>query len=727
MSNALGRSNSPYLLQHADNPVDWLPWGEEAFALAAESDKPILLSIGYSSCHWCHVMAHESFESTAIAEQINRDFVPVKVDREERPDVDAIYMQAVQAMTGRGGWPLTAFLTPRGEAFYGGTYFPPSPRHGMAGFPQILDGVAAAWRERREEVLAQSARLTDALRRLAERADEQAGDPSGSDWASDLLASAREAYWRAIDEARGGFGGAPKFPQAPALAFLLDDALRLGHDRSARAVAGTLDAMARGGLWDHLGGGFHRYCVDADWSVPHFEKMLYDNAQLARLYLDAGRLSPAASTDAAGRESREVDDDPSCLDADSLPAVAWGASRWRAISLATSGYVLRELGAGSGGFGAAQDADTSEGEGAYLAWREDELTHHLYGGDPALAGRWFGFEPGGNFESGRQVLATRTPPATVAGELATSLAEVERGLNRIYASLRAARGQRQAPATDDKIIAAWNGLMIDALARQAMATRGRLSDLLYSEAAEAADFLFRTLRVDDGLARSWREGRVGVAGFLSDHASLGAACLTLYEARFEPRWFRAAEDLAASMIEQFGDPEGGFFASGPRNEQLILRRKPWDDGALPGGNAMALELLMRLHALTGDPGLAERVEAGLRAARPTMSAAPLAAGSLLRALASWKSGWRGLVVIGDMHAGAAPLLDLAGPYRPALVRAWAANPDAAARAGIPLLQDRQPIEGRAAAYLCRGQTCSLPVTEPEALAELLDETDDPPD
>ena len=720
MPNALAGSSSPYLLQHADNPVDWLPWGEAALSRARSQDKPILLSIGYSACHWCHVMAHESFENPAIAALMNQHFVNIKVDREARPDLDAIYMEAVQAMTGRGGWPLTAFLTPRGEPFYGGTYFPPAPRHGMAGFPQILEGIAAAWRDRREEVLESAARLSDAMGEAFALAPDAAMPGSAT------LARARAALLAAVDRSAGGFGQAPKFPQAAALGFLLDGLARSDDPAAAEALSSALDGMARGGIWDHLAGGFHRYSVDAEWSVPHFEKMLYDNAQLARLYAEAARQagfwSGSGSELPAEAGSQRVD--PGDLGLGALPAVAWGSKRHRDIALATSGYALRELQAPEGSFQAAQDADTADGEGAYFAWRPEELAAFLDPADRALASAWFGFSPGGNFEHGASVLSSRREPGSMLADPALAGRDgLGTRLAGLYAALRVRRGLREAPATDRKRILAWNGLMIDALARQSAGLGGQEGEALYRAATRSADFLLARARLPDGeLARFWIDGRAEEYGFLDDHAALAGACLSIYEARFELRWFEAAQALAEGMLQRFADPEaGGFFRSGPHHEVLIARQKPLDDGALPSGNALAADLLLRLHGLTGQARYIEQVEATLRLARPIMERAPLAAGAMLRVLATWQSGLQELAVVGGLASGASDLLhELRRRHRPGLVVAWAESPEDPAAARIPLLADRRPPAGGAAAWLCRGQICELPVTDPLALRARLE-------
>jgi uncharacterized protein YyaL (SSP411 family) len=691
MPNRLAASTSPYLLQHADNPVDWYPWSPEAFARAVAEDKPILLSIGYSACHWCHVMAHESFENPAIAAQLSRDFISIKVDREERPDVDAVYMEAVQAMTGHGGWPLTVFLTPAGEPFYGGTYFPPAPRHGITAFPELLDALAQAWRSRRAEVADSAGRLTEALREATRlpAADDLPGP--------ELVAAAARSLLAAFDPREGGFGRAPKFPQPANLAFLLGRAARSRDPAMLRAVTVTLGAMARGGIWDHMGGGFHRYSVDARWAVPHFEKMLYDNAQLARIYLEAWQLT--------------------------------GEPLLRDVAEATLDYLLGEMTHPEGGFYAAQDADTSAGEGAFFAWTPAEVDAVLPAPEAAAAKAWFGIGPEGNFEHGSTVLATRRRPDWVARELGIDVGTLDARIRTARAALLAVRAGRERPGTDTKILTDWNGLAIDAFSR-AGAVLGR-PDYLAAAARAADAVLARSRLADGGLAHTWKDGRAAVPAFVEDYAAMGGACLTLYEATFDPRWIEEARALAAGMIEQFGDPDGaGFYRTGPRHEALIARQKELVDGAVPSGNALAADLLLRLGALDGDGGMTARAEGVFRAALPFVDRSPSAFGALLAAMDNHLAGMREIAIVdvagsgagipASLSTGALALLDaVRARYLPGTVLACAREGDATALAAVPLLAGRTSISDRAAAYLCRGHVCGLPVTEADALAAQL--------
>lgn len=585
--NRLSDALSPYLRQHAANPVAWQPWDARALAEARDADRPILLSVGYSACHWCHVMAHESFEDARLAELMNRHFVAIKVDREERPDIDALYMDALQAMTGRGGWPMTVFLTPDGLPFYGGTYFPPAPRHGMAGFGDVLTAIAQAWENRRAEVQASAARLAEALRGAA----TATGDGHGPDLA--LVDRAAAAVAAARDPRNGGFGGAPKFPQAPQLAFLAAYAqARPGSPTAAAAqetVDAALDAMAGGGLLDQLGGGFHRYCVDADWNVPHFEKMLSDNALLLPLYLDQ---------EARGRGRAP-----------------------RRVAEATVGWLLREMRHPQGGFFAAQDADQEGGEGSYFVWRPSEFSALLGAEDGAWAAEQMGVTAAGSFEEGASVLTRRQAPLDAAGEAR---------LDALVQRLRAAREDRPRPETDLKVLCGWNGLTISALAAAARLW-GR-PDLLGS-AMEAADFVLRELRLPDGgLAHVWRDGQAAVPAFLEDVAAMAQACLDLSASGGEPHWAAAGAALCDQFAEGFADPSGAVcFRSGPLGEPLFARQKDLADGAVPAGAALAARAMAAARRLTGEARWDGAIQATLGAAGSQLERAPAAFAGLLTA------------------------------------------------------------------------------------------------
>jgi len=574
--NRLARETSPYLLQHADNPVDWYPWGEEAFARARAEDRPLHVSIGYSACHWCHVMERESFEDEATARLMNELFVNVKVDREERPDVDAVYMEAVVALTGRGGWPMTVFLTPEGKPFYGGTYFPPEPRHGLPAFRQVLLAVAEAYRARREDVAQQAEALVGALRRVA------ATSPSSEPLTAALLDEAERVLRAQVDPRFGGFGRAPKFPPSSALEFLL----RRGALEPALA---TLDGMAAGGMYDLVGGGFHRYSVDERWLVPHFEKMLYDNALLVPPYLHAWVLT--------------------------------GEERYRAVVEETLEYVLRELRLEGGGFASAQDADTEGVEGLTFTWTPEELADAIGPGRDDL------LQP---FEHGRFVLR-----GTLTAE--------ERS------ALLAARSGRPQPARDDKAIASWNGLLLAALAEAGR----RLERRDWLDAAVAlAEFLLGPLSDERGrLHRTWRDGVAKGTGYLDDYANVAHGLYELHVATGDPRWLAEARRLALAAVELFGDPErGGFFLTPVDGEELVARQKALDDNPTPSGNSMLAFVLLRLARIWGDAEL-ERLAAGvLRLVRDVIARAPSAFGWALCALDLYLSSSRELAILGSAES-----------------------------------------------------------------------------
>jgi len=648
MANRLAGETSPYLLQHKDNPVDWNPWGEDALARAREEDKPILLSIGYSACHWCHVMERESFEDEDIASLMNERFVPVKLDREERPDLDAIYMEACQAMTGAGGWPLNVFLTPEQVPFYAGTYFPPEPRSGMPSWSQVLEAVSEAWDERAPEIRAGGEKIAERLQGGALlQPSKEAMNPDTLDEAVQRL---RDSY----DLAYGGFGGAPKFPPASAIEFLL----RRGE---AEMSAHTLRAMASGGMYDQVGGGFARYSVDAQWLVPHFEKMLYDNALLARAYLHGWLVT--------------------------------GDELLREVTTETLDWALREMRAPEGGLYSALDADSEGVEGKFYVWPLDELVD-LAGEEAA---DWFGASERGNFE-GANIL-TRGE-----GEPPAALAEWR---ERLYE----ARSKRVWPGLDDKRLTSWNALMISALA-EAGAVLDR--DDYLDAARDAADFVLRELRDQDGrLLRTWKDGDGKLNAYLEDHAFLLEALLTLYEASFEPRWFAAARELADTTIERFADEEnGGFFETSVDHERLVARRKDLEDHPIPSGNSSAAYGLLRLAALTGELGYEARAVSVLRLLHTLAPRHPQAFGHLLQAMDFHFARVQEVALVGPEIS---PLERVVrGAFRPHLVLAGGE------RDGVPLLQDREPVDGRAAAYVCENFACQRPVTEPAQLEDLLE-------
>jgi uncharacterized protein YyaL (SSP411 family) len=669
MPNRLAEETSPYLLQHKDNPVDWYPWGPEALDRAREEDKPILLSIGYSACHWCHVMERESFEDPETAALMNERFVPVKVDREERPDVDDIYMEAVQQMTGHGGWPLTAFLTPDGTPFYGGTYFPPEPRQGIPGFRQVLETISEGYRDQRDGIDAGAERIRESLAAAARI------EPTDETLSPALLEGAVAGLLARADRANGGFGGAPKFPPASALELLLARG-------ETEHVTLTLDKMMHGGIYDHVGGGFARYSVDAIWLVPHFEKMLYDNVLLARAYLHGWQVS--------------------------------GIERWRRVCTETLDWALREMRGPEGGFYSALDADSEGEEGRFYVWEEPELRDTLggagLGGDSIerLLAYW-AVSPVGNFE-GRNILHV------AAGAAATPPPELEDARR----ALLARRNERPRPGLDDKRLCSWNALMISALA-DAGAALGR-EDYLDGARACAA-FVLDSLRDADGrLLRTWKDGEGRLNAYLEDHAYLVEALLTLYGATFEQRWFDAARETADAMIERFADNErGGFFTTSHDHEELIARRKDLGDHPIPAGNASAAFGLLRLAALTGERAYEEHAVGVLRLFSKAASQHPDAFGHLLQALDFHLSAVKevALVTPADGTDWAAALDPLAtvvrGAYLPHVV--LAGGEEGTDRP--ELMRARTAVSGRAAAYVCESFSCRAPVTDPDDLAAAL--------
>ena len=657
--NRLGRETSPYLRQHAGNPVDWYPWGEEAFAAARERDVPILLSVGYSACHWCHVMAHESFEDPGVADLMNRLFVNVKVDREERPDVDAVYMEAVQALTGRGGWPMTVFVAPDGRPFFGGTYFPPRPLGGMPAFTQVLDAVADAWRNRREEALAQA----DALARaIADRTTLPAAPAVGHLAHRQVLDGAFRSLRAAHDDTWGGFGGAPKFPQPSMLELLLRAYAHNGGDDTRRIIGTTLDAMASGGVYDQLGGGFARYSVDERWLVPHFEKMLYDQAGLARVYLHAWQ--------------------------------ATGEARWRQVVDETVGYVLRDLRGPDGGLYSAEDADSEGEEGRFYLWTPEEITAVLGAELAPVAMEWWGVTPEGNFE-GRSILHR---PAR--GDLLRP-APVEHARRSLFD----ARCARARPGLDDKALTEWNAMFCATLAEAAAAT-GRAD--WAAAASEIGDFLLGALRRPDGRwLRSWQGGRARHLAYASDHAWLVDAFTRLAEMSGRARWLSAAGETADAMLELFWDGDaGGFFTTGADAERLLVRTKDVFDGATPSANAVAAVALLRLEALTGGRRWGDHARRVLELVLPTAASHPTAFTHLLAGLDLADAGATEVVVAGDRPDLVRAVHER---YLPNVVLAWGE------RTPGPLWEGRED----GAAYVCQAYSCRTPArTVDELVAQL---------
>jgi hypothetical protein len=676
--NRLAQATSPYLLQHARNPVDWYPWGSEALEAARREDKPIFLSVGYSACHWCHVMERESFTDPETARVLNESFVSIKVDREERPDLDELYMQAVQLFTGgHGGWPMSVFLTPAGEPYMAGTYFPPVDRSGMPGFRTVLRFAAAAYRDRRTDVARTAEQVTDALRRLA-AVQSGAALPG-----PEVLDAAWAAWRREYDAENGGFGGAPKFPQPMALGFLLRYHARCSEPQVLAVVEHTLTRMARGGIHDQLGGGFHRYATDAHWLVPHFEKMLVDNVLLARLYIEAWQVT--------------------------------GKPLYRDVASATLAYLTREMTAPEGGFCAAQDADSDGSEGAYFVWTPDQIAAAAASAaDAPMLCRYFGVGAAGNFAPGASVLSVPREPEVVAAELGVDAEQLGAVIERGRRDLLAARAARVPPARDDKVIVAWNGLAISAYAR---AARVFEDDGLLDRAVAAATFildraagrvLFRTAVGDQVQGR----------GFLDDHAALVGALLDLYEASFEPRWLEAARDWNAATLADFWDPSaGGFYYTGRGHESLLARSRQAYDHAAPSGNALAAGNLARLAALTGEGDLEERARRTLALFAPTLDRAPGATAEMLSALDFCLGPVRQIALSGRGPAAKELLRETFRPFLPRkVVAGW---PREGEPAELRLLENRAAPAGRAAAYVCQEFVCDRPVTTPEELRSLL--------
>ena len=661
-TNHLINESSPYLLQHAHNPVDWYPWGDEAFAKARRDNKPVLLSIGYSACHWCHVMAHESFADKEIAQLMNDLFVSIKVDREERPDLDQIYMNAVQMMTHHGGWPMTVFLTPDGVPFYGGTYFPPQDRYNMPGFQRVLISVAEAYRDRPNEIVETGTSLVNELRRLSEstRSDRAVGE--------ELLDAAYVGIVKSYDSVNGGFGGAPKFPPAMTLEFLLRMYARTGNKDALEMVRQTCEKMAHGGMYDQLGGGFHRYSTDARWLVPHFEKMLYDNALLSRLYLHYFQLTQ----EPLARETAE-----GILD-----------------------YVLREMTDPMGGFYSTQDADSEGHEGKFFVWDIDEIKSVLSEADASLFISHYNVTDAGNFE-GKNILNVNPSAAGPKPESGRKLFAV--------------REKRIKPDRDEKIITAWNGLMLASFA-EAGIILGRAD---YTAAAcKNAEFILANLRRDGLLLRVYKDGLAKFNAYLEDYAFLVEGLVTLYETGGEFRWLKEAIDLTDRMIEEFWDEAGGgFFFTGKSHESLIVRSKDYFDNATPSGNSVAAAVMLRLAILTNNQRYRKLAEAVFGELAETARRYPSGFGYALSAIDFLLSSPKEIALFGRAGSEIQPLLEeVWRKYLPNKVVAHAALDQTEGIETIPLLQDRPLLEGRATAYVCENYTCQQPVTDRTALA-----------
>ena len=681
-SNRLARESSPYLLQHAQNPVDWYPWGPEAFERAQRENKPIFLSVGYSACHWCHVMERESFENPKIAELMNASFINVKVDREERPDVDQVYMAAVQALSGQGGWPMSVFLTPDQRPFFGGTYFPPEDRRGMSSFPRVLKAVAEAWANRKSEIAAGAEELT---RKLAHLGETQADSGPLS---LELLDNAFRTLSQSFDPHQGGFGDSPKFPHPMDIQVLLRHHLRTGDPRALSMVRLTLEKMARGGIYDHLGGGFARYSTDAHWLVPHFEKMLYDNALLSTIYLEAYQVT---KDEHYARVARETMD-----------------------------YILRRMTDAAGGFYSTEDADSEGEEGKYYVWTSEEIAAVLGPDRASLFRRVYGVTPNGNWEH-KSILNLPLPIADVAAELALTENELEAQLQEDRRALLEFREKRVPPGKDTKVLVAWNGLMLSALARGAHL----LKQPRYLEAArKAADFLLRELRDETGnLLHVYKDGKSAIPAFLDDYACLIEGLTRLFEATGEPRWLAAAVKLAETLIKKFYDVEqGGFYYTASDQERLIVRSKDTSDNATPSGNGMAIFALLRLAALNSRPVFTKVAMGALQSVRSLMARYPSAAGQSLIALDITLGAAQELVLCeGNDPLEFQQALEVAhSGFRPGRVVAPVSQLVEAAGNLCPIVEGKSSLQGLTTAYLCENQTCGAPIQGVAALKAALE-------
>ena len=674
-TNRLLDETSPYLLQHAHNPVDWYAWGDEAFERAKADDKPVLISIGYSACHWCHVMEHESFEDEATAGVMNENFVNIKVDMEERPDVDQIYMAFVQMTTGRGGWPMTVFVTPDKLPFFGGTYFPPEPRYGMPSFQQILLSVADAWQHRRDEILNSTTDILGELRRLG------ISDTTGSSISPDLSDAAFQSFDRSFDATNGGFGGAPKFPPSMSLEFLLRYHKRTGNERALEIVRKTAAEIANGGIYDQLGGGFHRYSVDAVWLVPHFEKMLYDNAQLIRIYLHLYQITK---------------DD-----------------FFRRIAEETLEYVRREMLDPAGGFYSTQDADSEGEEGKFFVWTPKEAEQILGEADARVFNFYYDATDEGNFE-GHNILSVNYTHEAAAKALKMDLADFDEALERGRMKLFEEREKRIKPHRDEKVLTAWNGLMLAAFA-EAAAVLG--NDEYLHIAKSNADFILESLSADGRLLRTWKDGRAKLNAYIEDYANFADGLLELFQVSGEVRYFTEAKRLADLMVTEFWDEEaGGFYFTSGDHEELIVRNKDFFDNATPSGNSVAADVFLKLAKITGDEKYERFALAVLRLAASQIRRYPQGFGRALSAIEFYHSPVKEVVIIGER--GTELEQDVWQRYLPNKVVVRSGSPQENS-AVIPLLADRAQVDGKPTVYVCENFVCQRPITEVEELRELI--------
>jgi uncharacterized protein len=675
-SNRLINETSPYLLQHAHNPVEWYAWGEEAFAKAKAEDKPLLISIGYSACHWCHVMEHESFEDEATAKLMNEHFVNIKVDMEERPDVDQIYMTFVQLTTGRGGWPMNVFVTPDKLPFFGGTYFPPEQRYGMPSWQQILVSIAEAWRDRRDELLHSANEIVGELRRVG------LAEISTAAVSTDQLDSAFQSFVRTFDKTNGGFGGAPKFPPSMSLEFLLRYWKRTGDDAALEIAKFTARKMAEGGIYDQLGGGFHRYAVDAIWLVPHFEKMLYDNAQLIRIYVHLFQIT--------------------------------GDEFYKRIATETLEYVRREMLDGSGGFYSSQDADSEGEEGKFFVWTPDEVESVIGTEDSQLFNFFFDVSEKGNFEEKNIPHVSYTIEAA-AGALKIDEQRLKDVIERSRAKLFAEREKRIKPFRDEKVLTAWNGLMLAAFADAAAA----FGDEHYLDVAKRnAEFLLREMRLEGRLLRTWKNGHAKLNAYIEDYANFADGLIVLYEASGDLQYLREAKGLADLMITEFWDEEsGGFFFTSSDHEELIVRNKDFYDNATPSGNSAAADVLLRLAKFYGEEKYERFASTVLRLTASQIKRHPQGFGRALSAIEFHVSDVKEIAVIGER--GNDLEREILRRYRPNTVVALGR----AGEFGLPLLEGRSMIDAKPTAHICENFVCQRPVTSLEELKELLPDPD----
>ena len=673
-TNKLINETSPYLLQHAHNPVEWFPWGEEAFAKAKSEDKPLLVSIGYSACHWCHVMEHESFEDEAIARIMNENFVNIKVDMEERPDVDQIYMTFVQLTTGRGGWPMNVFITPDKLPFFGGTYFPPSPRFNMPSWPQILSSISEAWRERREELLNSANDILGELRRVG------VTEPSRAGLSADQMDSAFQSFERSFDRTNGGFGGAPKFPPSMSLEFLLRYWNRTGNENALEMVAFTARKMAEGGMYDQLGGGFHRYAVDAVWLVPHFEKMLYDNAQLIRIYLHLYQIT---------RDEF-----------------------FKRIAVDTLEYVRREMLDEAGGFYSSQDADSEGEEGKFFVWTPAEVVEILGEDDARIFSFYYDVSEEGNFE-GSNILHVTYSREAAARALKMDVDELDSILERSRGRLFEHREKRVKPFRDEKVLTAWNGLMLAAFAEAGAI----LDNSEYLEIARrTADFLLAELQSGGRLLRTWKDGSAKLNGYIEDYANLADGLIALYQASGELRYLTEAKRLADLMITEFWDEEnGGFYFTSNDHEELIVRNKDFYDNATPSGNSAAADVLLRLAKFYGEDKYERFGVTVIRMAAPQLARYPQGFGRTLSVTEFHLSRVKEIAIVGARGNELAS--EIYATYLPASVVAMTDGEGI----DLPLLAERKAVEGKPTAFVCENFVCQRPVTTVNELRAILSE------